>query len=98
MTADVFSAERKPAQPAPCQPVSGRPAAGYEEEYAMKRTTTIIIGAGLLAASSLANAAGQLAPVKVHGNTQAIADCAPPNDSKQCADFHAAIRKSFSTR
>ena len=64
----------------------------------MKRYTTIVIGAGLLAATSLASAAGQLAPVKVQGNAQAIADCAPPNDSKQCADLHAAIRKNFSTR
>jgi hypothetical protein len=65
----------------------------------MKRHTSIVIGAGLLAVTSLANAGGQLAPVNVQGNLHPIAaDCAPPNDSKQCADFHAAIRKSFSTR
>ena len=64
----------------------------------MKRYTSIVLGAGLLAATSFANAAGQLAPVKVQGNTQSIADCTPPNDSKECADFHAAIRKNFSTR
>jgi hypothetical protein len=64
----------------------------------MKHSTSILIGAGLLAITSLANAAGQLAPVNVQGNTQAIADCTPPNDSKECADFHAAIRKNFSTR
>jgi len=64
----------------------------------MNRYTSILIGAGLLAITSLANAAGQLAPVSVQGNTQSIADCAPPNDSKECADFHAAIRKNFSTR
>src|SRR5262249_7854783 len=70
------------------------------EENAMKRYTSIVIGAGLLAATSFANAAGQLAPVKVQGsNMQSIsAECAPPNDSKDCADFHAAIRKNFSTR
>ena len=64
----------------------------------MKPYTPILIGAGLLAITSLANAAGQLAPVNVQGNTQAIADCTPPNDSQECADFHAAIRKNFSTR
>ena len=65
----------------------------------MQRYTSIVIGAGLLAATSLANAAGQLAPVNVQGNLQSIAaDCAPPNDSKQCADFHAAIRRNFSAR
>jgi hypothetical protein len=68
--------------------------------FAMKRYTSIVIGAGLLAATSLANAAGQLAPVKVQGSsTQSIStECAPPNDSKDCADFHALIRKNFSTR
>jgi hypothetical protein len=65
----------------------------------MKRFTSIVIGAGLLAATSFANAAGQLASVKVQGNTQSIAaECTPPNDAQECADFHAAIRKNFSTR
>ena len=67
----------------------------------MKRYTSIVIGAGLLAATSFANAAGQLAPVSVQGsnNTQSIAaECAPPSAAKACADFHAAIRKNFSTR
>ena len=66
----------------------------------MKCYTSIILGAGLLAATSFANAAGQLAPVKVQGsNMQSIAaECAPPNDAKECADFHAAIRRNFSAR
>ena len=65
----------------------------------MKRYTSIVIGAGLLAATSFANAAGQLAPVKIQGNMPSIAaECTPPNDSQECADFHAAIRKNFSTR
>ena len=67
----------------------------------MKRYTSIVIGAGLLAATSFANAAGQLAPVSVQGNNdmQSIAaECTPPNAAKTCADFHAAIRKNFSTR
>ena len=64
----------------------------------MKRFTSIVIGAGLLAATSLANAAGQLPTYTVHQNTQSIADCAPPNASKACSEFHAAIRKNFSTR
>jgi len=66
------------------------------EEYAMQRFTSIVLGAGLLAATSFANAAGQLAPVSVRGN--AIADCTPPSDAQECADFHSAIRKNFSTR
>jgi hypothetical protein len=65
----------------------------------MQRFTSIVLGAGLLAATSFANAAGQLASVSVLGNPQSIAtECAPPNDSKECADFHAAIRRNFSTR
>lgn len=64
----------------------------------MKRFTSIIIGAGLLATASFADAAGQLAPVTVHENRFSPADCAPPNDSRECADFHAAIRRNFSTR
>lgn len=66
----------------------------------MKLKTSIVIGAGLLAVTSFANAAGQLAPINVQGSdVQSIAaDCAPPSDSKQCADFHAAIRKNFSAR
>ncbi len=62
----------------------------------MHRFTSIVLGAGLLAATSFANAAGQLAPVNVRSN--AIADCTPPSDSQECADFHAAIRRNFSTR
>ena len=62
----------------------------------MQRFTSIILGAGLLAATCFANAAGQLAPVNVRSN--AIADCTPPSDSQDCTDFHAAIRKNFSTR
>lgn len=62
----------------------------------MQRFTSFVLAAGLLAATSFANAAGQLAPVDVRGN--AIADCTPPSDSQECADFHAAIRKNFSTR
>ena len=65
----------------------------------MQRYTSIILGAGLLAATSLANAAGQLASVQVQGNTQSIAaECTPPNDTQECADFHAAIRKNFTSR
>jgi hypothetical protein len=66
----------------------------------MKRFTSIVIGAGLLAATSLANAnsTGQLALVTVHQDRSSAADCNPPNDSLECADFHAAIRKNFSTR
>jgi hypothetical protein len=63
----------------------------------MKRFTSIVIGAGLLAATSLASASnGQLAQVTVHQDKFSAADCTPPNDSKECADFHAAIRKNFS--
>jgi hypothetical protein len=62
----------------------------------MKRFTSIVIGAGLLATTSLATAnSGQLAQVTVHQDRSA-ADCTPPNDNKECADFHAAIRKNFS--
>lgn len=65
----------------------------------MQRFTSIVLGAGLLATTSFANASGQLAPVNVQGNTQSIAaECAPPNDSQECAAFHAAIRKNFSAR
>jgi len=66
----------------------------------MKRFTSIVIGAGLLFGASLASANnnGQLAAVTVHQDRFAPADCTPPNDSKECADFHAAIRKNFSTR
>jgi hypothetical protein len=66
----------------------------------MKRFTSIVIGAGLLAATSLANAHtnGQLAQVTVHQDRFSAADCTPPNDSKECADFHAAIRRNFTTR
>ena len=65
----------------------------------MQRFTSIVLGAGLLAATSFANAAGQLESVNVQGSAQSIAaTCAPPNDSKQCADFHSAIRKNFSSR
>jgi hypothetical protein len=61
----------------------------------MHRFTSIVLGAGLLAATSFANA-GQLAAVNVRSN--ASTDCTPPSDSQECADFHAAIRKNFSTR
>ena len=66
----------------------------------MKRFTSIVIGAGLLIAASFANANnnGQLAAVTVHEDRFAASDCTPPNDSKECADFHAAIRRNFSTR
>ena len=65
----------------------------------MKRFTSIAIGTGLLAATSLASASatGQLGLVTVHQNRLSAADCNPPNDSRECADFHAAIRKNFST-
>ena len=64
----------------------------------MKRFTSIFIGAGLLAATSLANAnaSGQLSAVTVHQDSFSAADCTPPNASKECADFHAAIRRNFS--
>ena len=65
----------------------------------MKRFTSIvIIGAGLPATTSFANAAGTLAQVSVRPNGSSLADCRPPNDAKECADFHAAIRQNFSTR
>jgi len=65
----------------------------------MQRFTSMILGAGLLAITSFANAAGQLASVNVQGNAQSIAaECTPPNDSQECADFHAAIRKNFTSR
>jgi len=66
----------------------------------MKRFTSIVIGAGLLFGASLASANnnGQLAAVTVHQDRFAPADCTPPNDSKECADFHAAIRRNFSSR
>lgn len=64
----------------------------------MQRLTSIVFGAGLLAATSIASAAGQLAPVTVHQSTESVAGCTPPNDSKVCAEFHAAIRRNFSTR
>ncbi len=62
----------------------------------MKRFTSTIIGAGLLFGASLASAGtnGQLAAVTVHQDLSA--DCTPPNDSKECSDFHAAIRRNFS--
>jgi hypothetical protein len=65
----------------------------------MKHTMSIVIGAGLLAAASFANANnGQLAQVTVRQDSLATADCTPPNDSKTCADLHAAIRRNFTTR
>jgi hypothetical protein len=65
----------------------------------MKRFTSIVLGAGLLAATSLAtaNTSGQLAQVTVHQDRSAT-DCTPPNNNKECADFHAAIRRNFSSR
>jgi hypothetical protein len=65
------------------------------EAFAMKRIMSIVIGAALLAAAGFASA-GQLALVSVHQNRFSPADCAPPNDSEECADFHAAIRRNFS--
>ena len=64
----------------------------------MNRFTSIVIGASLLFGASLASANnnGQLAAVTVHQDRFATADCTPPNDSKECADLHAAIRKNFS--
>ena len=64
----------------------------------MKRYTSIVIGAGLLAMTSVANAAGELAPVTIHQNAFSTAECTPPNDSKACSAFHAAIRRNFSNR
>jgi len=66
----------------------------------MQRFISVVLGAGLLAITSFANAAGQLASVNVQGsNAPSIAAaCAPPTDSQECADFHTAIRKNFSTR
>ena len=59
----------------------------------MKRFLSISLAAGLLAATSVAGASsGQLAQVTVHGDSFSTADCTPPNPSKECADFHAAIR------
>ena len=63
----------------------------------MKRFTSIVIGAGLLAATGFANATGgQLAQVTVHQDRFSTVDCTPPNAYKECADFHAAIRRNFS--
>jgi hypothetical protein len=71
---------------------------GLQEVFAMKRYSSIVIGAGLLAATSFANtASGQLAQVSVHEHAFSTVDCTPPNDSKECAEFHAAIRRNFST-
>ena len=65
----------------------------------MKRFLSISLAAGLLAATSVAGASsGQLAQVTVHGDSFSTADCTPPNPSKECADFHAAIREHFSKR
>jgi hypothetical protein len=68
----------------------------------MKRLTSIVIviGTGLLAATSLAsaNTNGQLGLVTVHQNSSSTVDCTPPSDAKECADFHAAIRRNFSPR
>jgi hypothetical protein len=66
----------------------------------MKHNTLILIGAGLLAATSFthagfANAAGQLAPVQVHGTA---VDCTPPNDNAVCSAWHEQIRRNFSSR
>jgi hypothetical protein len=64
----------------------------------MKYFASIVVGAGLLAAASFANAAGQLAAVTVHQDVFSAVDCQPPNYAIECAAFHAAIRKNFSTR
>ena len=61
----------------------------------MKRNTLILIGAGLLAATSLVNAAGQLEPVQVQGSA---INCTPPNDSAVCSAWHAEIRRNFTPR
>lgn len=60
--------------------------------------SSIIVGAGLLAAASFANAAGQLAPVTVHQDVFSALDCQPPSYARECAAFHAAIRRNFSSR
>jgi len=64
----------------------------------MQSFATIILGAGLLAAAGFANATGQLAPVTVHKDLFSTAACQPPGYTPECAAFHAAIRRNFSTR
>jgi hypothetical protein len=65
--------------------------------HVMKRYTSIAVCAGMLCATSFANAAGnQLAPVTVTGNTQALASCTPPDARPVCAAWHAEIRRNFS--
>jgi len=63
----------------------------------MKLLTSLLLGAGLLAAASIAGAtSGQLAQVSVHQDRFSPTDCAPPNAAQACAEFHAAIRRNFS--
>lgn len=68
----------------------------------MKRNTLILIGAGLLAASSFANAAEplQTLPAKIvtgisHSVTVA---CTPPDDRAVCVAWHQEIRRNFTPR
>jgi hypothetical protein len=63
----------------------------------MQRFATIALTAAALTITSFAHAAGQLAPVTVHRNFISAA-CAPPSYAQECASFHAAIRRNFSTR
>lgn len=64
----------------------------------MSRIASIVIGTALLASAGIANAAGQLAAVTVHQNVLSAAECAPPSYARECAAFHAAIRRNFSSR
>ena len=64
----------------------------------MKRFVYIVAGFGLFAAATSASAAGQLAPVTVHEDIFSAAACQPPSYARDCAAFHAAIRRNFSTR
>lgn len=64
----------------------------------MQHFATITIGVGLLATSACASAAGQLAPVTVHRDIVSAAGCQPPSYARDCAAFHAALRRNFSTR
>jgi hypothetical protein len=93
---DVFGVTRMLTHPRHASP-SADDLRQVTRGFTMKRFTSIVIGAGLLAATSLANAnsSGQLAQVTVHQDRPAT-DCTPPNDNKECADLHAAIRKNFS--
>lgn len=59
----------------------------------------------LTIAAGCANAGepNSLAPVNVRSHVSAarvkeVADCAPPNASVSCEEFHSEIRRNFSTR